>query len=578
MPPSYSSVDPRKVSCVNNRNQPTTFPTNVKAPTVCPPRNQNPNLSKSQKYCVLCKQHNVHETVDCPLQRNFQNNPFPAGVPFQNSPPIPPLPHKREVKMNDQKPNETKTNQKNYDQNHNPYVWTNKQATPPQSPLLQEKKTIVIDLNKELPSLNKKIKESSLPSFQHLQSHLRKNISPSEIRKMMVGDKYLSDIKFIVGGSIFHAHKIIMITSSFHFYDHFHIKGESILNVESTIDPETFQKIMNYCYTEKLEVTADNVIELLLAANQLQVRQITNVCHGFISNIMNADSIFTIFEKALELNNEIFKKKCLDFINKNEQKCFSSKGFFAMTLPSLLKTLDACQYSPEKANEIIGKFTKGSMGMLEEPAIPQPPSPKGAVPKKATPGKKKKQLKNASTPSLISHPHTGPPQVSPFPYPPPFSQQIPLPLIMHQSARPFAFQTSTTTNNPYNVLPPMVEKLITVDDDKSAIIVKDDEAKIKINVIGPRQKLQTEISRLDFVCKRSMLIHEIWFSENLAPTCNDILLTMTILEGKKETIIHRRNIPNNKPGKKESNLLFIFRFSSIFIYFRNENELYSFHS
>lgn len=597
-PPPYSSVDPRKVPCVANNNRPANFP----APNVVPLK---PYVAP-QKYCVICQLAGDHETTDCQLQHRFENNIFPAGTPYQKPPPIPPRPTssqgddpykwsaekfqtqqqsalKVETKLQSKEPSK-KTPSPNYDSNHNPYVWTNQEQ--PQQPSKQSSPevSLVIDLNKELPSLNKKMKENTLPSFQQLHSKLKKNTSVGDIRKTMVGDKYLSDVKFIVDGSVFHAHKMIMVTASFYFYDHFHLKGESELLV-ANIDQETFRKIMNYCYTDKLEVTEADVLELLLAANQLQVRQVTNVCHGFISNIMSADSIFTIYEKALELNNDVFKKKCQDFIDKNEQKCFSSKGFFAMSLPSLLKILEACQYPQEKVSELVEKYTNGSMVVpvpssdvppniavaKQEAAAVKPKGVAGGAVKKQAQGKKnqpKQKPKKTNIPPLMSVPtmgqrrNSGPPPVVPFPYappgPPPFMQQPPmapgiLPFpYMYNSVRPFAGPPPFTQNNqPYNVVPPRVENLINFDDDDNeSIISKDDEEKVKVNVCGPRQQLVTEFSRLDFVCKRSMMIHEIWFSENLAPKCKEVKVTITVLDGTNRSDIHRRTIPNNKPGMR----------------------------
>lgn len=451
----------------------------------------------------------------------------------------------------------------NYDSQHNPYVWK-KEPTAKR----------IIDLNQELPRIQKSLKDNKLPSFQHFVKELSKNKELAEARKLMVNNKYLSDVKFLIGESVFYGHKMFLITASFLFYDHFYTQNQKEMVIES-VNHETFETMINYCYTGKIQVTHDNVLELLIGGNKLQIRQITNICHGFITNAINSDLVFNIFEKALELENEIFQKKCLEYITTNEATCFASKGFFTISLPSLMKILEVCKYSREKVDEVVNKWTSGGMGMMPPPQLPpqQPkqynPPPQFAVPqpkpqkqrqitqklnqkgasKKEFPKKKNKPenqmqgVHSQSIPNLmsipVSNPHNRPPPVAPFPlsypYPPPHMHQHP-----PNAYRPFAGPSAN------------IQPLINFDDDqddRSSIISKDDEPRTKVNVQGARHEWQTEISRLDFVCKRSMHINEVWFSQNLATCCKEVRLTVGVIEQNKASNIHFRLIQNNIPGE-----------------------------
>lgn len=607
-PPPYSSVDLKSASLgakarpqpVQEINKP------VPAPTATVP----------EKYCVMC-QSRQHEKANCPLQANHANNRYsadlpsvaPPKVPPSSIPPIiPPLPKQHNnnqykwrasqdqglnasqcVKTSEptkhQQSTPKQTPSPTYDSGHNPYVWT---SMPPTTGLTKISRTIDLDL--EIPKINQRIKNNQLPNFQHLHKQLNKNKPLIETRMILINNKYLSDVKFIVGDSIFYAHKMIVITASFLFYEHFHVKGEKEMKIES-INFETFEKVLSYCYTDQIKVTEDDVLELLLASNQLQVRQIVNVCHGLISNSMNHESIFIIFDKALELNNAVFQKKCLDFMKKNEQKCFTSKGFFAISLPSLMKILEACKYPREKVSDIIEKWTNGDIESSSQEPAEEPPkvtaptavNTQSKSSAKKSPQKKKKQQEKAKNiPGLMSLPvpssHSGPPLISPFPYPPPLMQQqfppqMPMQFLaqhmqqfqqpnlmphmqfphpnMHQISspvirpiRPFAGSFSNLSKK---------NQLISVDDDddRESIISKDDEldAKIKIGVIGARHPWDTEISRLDLVCKRSMLLHEIRFSENLAQKCKEVRITVTVFEAGQKSDLNVRTIKVNKPGK-----------------------------
>lgn len=432
------------------------------------------------------------------------------------------------------------------------------------------------------------MKENKLPSFQQLNKELSKNKPLADARKSLVNNKYMSDVQFIFNDSTFYAHKMFLITASFLFYEHFHVKGETEMKIEG-IEIETFEKVISYCYTDKIVPTEDNVLNLLKAADKLQVRQISNVGHGFISSAMSPDKIFVIFEKAIELESDLFKKKCLDFIAKNEEKCFASKGFYAISLPSLMKILDICKYSSEKNSEIIEKWTSGAMGLFDAkvkpPAAAPPPQPRPVKPQNAAPPpqarpmpsnqkqtgavhkanpppkpaaqnqQKKKQQKQpikqqvpGPIPDLMSLPipniHSGPPMVSPFSFPPPLFAQPPFKI---EPIRPFA-------NPQFQNVP--VAQLINFDDDddNDSIISKDDETvKIKITVNGKQHQMNTEYSRLDFVCRRSFLLHEIWFSENLAANSKNIHITITVFEQGRRSDVHNRTITNNK-GEKDQQM------------------------
>jgi hypothetical protein len=510
----------------------------------------------------------------------------------------------------------------------------------PENPSDSSRRTIDFDL--ELPRITQAIKDKKDPAFLHFNKLLNKNKPLSDIRSDLVNSKYLSDLIFHVNGQKIYAHKALLITSSFLFYDKFHVKGETQMTVKG-IDLETFMKILTYCYTDKIQVTEEDVLELLLAGNVLQVRQITNVCNGFISKLMNPVTIFTIFDKALEVNNEVFQKKCIDFINKNEEKCFSSKGFFQVSLSSLMKMLEVCNYQHGKISEIVEKYTNGSMGLVDEEtaeleldsnanvketgAVKKPKkaqeakkkihgsmgslngsmgnlhdsmqnlhestpntkgtksNPKGTKPSKQypkpphqnprdfmqgqqegnpqcfvqnlqgsmtnpqhpnqrpqkskqnppninqkppNPNQKQRQNQKPNIPDLMSMPIPNPLHV-PHRFPPPFNQSQPFnqppPSLLHQQFKPS----------------PAMGQLVTVDDDDDHVIVKDNES-TRIYVVGSRHNVVTEVSRLDFVCQRSLLIHEIGFSEDLSTSSKEIRVKISVFEQNKWSDIHNRVI------------------------------------
>lgn len=375
-----------------------------------------------------------------------------------------------------------------------PYVGANKQTFEPLGTLpTSSSSQTFIDLDKDMTKIKSAMKSRSEKDFVNFNRELMKGKTLGDIRKSLVNNPYLSDSRFIVGdeNQIFYGHKTFLVSASCLFLENFHTNDALAMYVEN-VDPAIFLEILTYCYTEKINIHKDNVLDILQAANKLEVKQITNVCHQYINNMFSPEMIFKIFEKSIEMKSELFQKKCMDFITKNEQKCFSSKGFHQIPLSSLIKILELFKFPPAKNSEIIEKWTSGEHG---ESGI--------------------KAAEKLEVPSLMSL------NVNYLP-----------PLIYSQ---------------------PQMANLINFDDENGAtsgLIIKDDEDQPKkFSIIGARHKWLTEFSRIDFTCKRSMLIHDVWFTENLATSCKEIKLSISLFEGNKRTDIHHRTIRNDKPGK-----------------------------
>lgn len=400
-----------------------------------------------------------------------------------------------------------------------------------EKPAAVQKSNNEIILN--LDEVSKYQNSSKNPNFIEFSNHLNKTkFKPlGEARKSLVNNKYLSDVKFVINNEIIYGHKLFLATSSAKFHKHFHVDGNVEMKIEE-IDKNIFIEVISYCYTGQLKISEENVLSFLLAANLLEVRQITNMCSGFINSKINPETIFVVFEKAIEHKVEEFQKKCLDFITKNEDKCFQSKGFYDISLPSLMMILNALKFQTEKSNKLIEKWTNGFIKTEDTPATPSKPT--GAV---------RKPKNQKKIPSLLDLPPP-PAEFAKF-----YETQKPI--------RPFAAAS--------------VENLINFDDDDDAsgIICKDDsdddlsseisfgghpERSTTLVVSGKSESIKTEFSRIDFQSMKSINVHEIWFNANLFANdeSKSIRLTVMLVDEGKKTHVHTRFIKRDlKPGELE---------------------------
>ncbi|XP_070499897.1 putative uncharacterized protein DDB_G0294196 isoform X2 [Chironomus tepperi] len=261
-----------------------------------------------------------------------------------------------------------------YDPTSNRFVWTN------------ESSKSTIDFDVESQKVKKDVLSENVTATS-INKELNKNKSLAEVRKLLVNDEYLSDVRFILNSIVFYGHKLFLVTASPLFYQHFQINGAKEMKVEG-IEEGIFLAMLSFCYTGILhKLTDDNILSTLLAADKLKISQAYTTCCGFITTKINPDGVFVVFDKAIDLKNEQFQKKCLDYIKKNEAKCFSSKGFFKIGLASLVTMLEKCDYPTEKLNEIVEKWNHG-------PVVQETKSTNNPTGTQKKDGKKKENAQN----------------------------------------------------------------------------------------------------------------------------------------------------------------------------------------
>lgn len=395
-----------------------------------------------------------------------------------------------------------------YDSSKNPYVWQKSISD-----------TTPLDFDKELPNIKNEIHDGD-DSAKAFSKELNQSKTIAEARKSLINSKYLSDVIFMLDSKIIYAHKLFLITSSPLFYNHFETNGNKSMKIED-ISEEYFDYMLAFCYTGQLKkVTEENVLSMLTVASKLKITQVCSICYAFISSKITPDGVFLVFDKAISANNDQFQKKCLDFIKKNEEKVFNSNGFFQIGLTVLLKILEKCEYPAEKRDGIIEKYHHGSMTKKLEVGKPKAKPQNIKKDQQPKPSKKAQKAKsNQNIPKLME-------------------LEIPPPPL----SEGFHYSSSSNISDSINQL-----VIFGVDDDddcNSDLVCVDDEdnGRIKIEVRGNETFGLTEFSRIDFVVKRSFLLHEIWFNDNMIENANEVRFSVSVFENDKRSDIHGRTV------------------------------------
>ncbi|KAL4708062.1 hypothetical protein ACJJTC_009841 [Scirpophaga incertulas] len=115
------------------------------------------------------------------------------------------------------------------------------------------------------------------------------------VRKLLVSDEW-SDCCFTINGREFKAHKLILGISSPVFEAMFYGPLSSDILIEITdIEPEIFQLLLNYIYTDNVEISSiDQAFQLLYASRKYILEHLTNVCIDYILANISVDNVIDV--------------------------------------------------------------------------------------------------------------------------------------------------------------------------------------------------------------------------------------------------------------------------------------------
>ncbi|XP_072524061.1 kelch-like protein 10 [Salminus brasiliensis] len=107
-----------------------------------------------------------------------------------------------------------------------------------------------------------------------------------EISKQLRLDGKLCDVVLRVGGAEVKAHKIILCSCSGYFRvlftsSHWKCSEKSVFTIPD-VSPDIMELILQYAYSADVDITSENVQDLLAAANQLDVLGLVGLCCNFL--------------------------------------------------------------------------------------------------------------------------------------------------------------------------------------------------------------------------------------------------------------------------------------------------------
>jgi hypothetical protein len=169
----------------------------------------------------------------------------------------------------------------------------------------------------------------------------QENKSLAECNEYMLKNQLATDVTFCVHNSkkkrVFKAHKYVLISRSAVFYKMFYgaisHSGNSIQ--VSDIEPAVFLQLLNYIYTDKCQMTDDNVMFLLYAAKKYMIFELKEICIAFLDMNIDAENVCMMLEQAVYFSEKPLINKCFEIITNKTVSALSSPAFLQINRKTL---------------------------------------------------------------------------------------------------------------------------------------------------------------------------------------------------------------------------------------------------
>ncbi|XP_045060192.2 actin-binding protein IPP isoform X2 [Desmodus rotundus] len=191
--------------------------------------------------------------------------------------------------------------------------------------------------------------DSSFSSDKHAQLIL------AQINKMRNG-QHFCDVQLQVGKETFKVHRLVLAASSPYFAALFTggMKESSkdvvqILGIEAGI----FRILLDFIYTGIVNISVNNVQELIVAADMLQLTEVVNLCCEFLKGQIDPLNCIGIFQFSEQIACHDLLEFTENYIHVHFLEVQSGEEFLALTKDQLIKILRSEELSIEDEYQVF---------------------------------------------------------------------------------------------------------------------------------------------------------------------------------------------------------------------------------
>jgi len=154
-----------------------------------------------------------------------------------------------------------------------------------------------------------------------------------------------TDVDFLVGkGQLakkISAHKLILSVGSAVFDSMFNsLLASSDKQIKiPDIEPSSFSTMLQFIYTDKATINADNVMTTLYAAKKYVIPALEMKCVEFLKNNLEPENAFLLLGQARIFDEPQLASLCLNCIDQNTKEAFKAETFLDIDIETLKRVL-----------------------------------------------------------------------------------------------------------------------------------------------------------------------------------------------------------------------------------------------
>eukprot|EP00929_Paragymnodinium_shiwhaense_P042678 TRINITY_DN22048_c0_g3_i1.p1 TRINITY_DN22048_c0_g3~~TRINITY_DN22048_c0_g3_i1.p1 ORF type:complete len:185 (-),score=15.24 TRINITY_DN22048_c0_g3_i1:251-757(-) len=163
--------------------------------------------------------------------------------------------------------------------------------------------------------------------------------------RSMVGNKDFSDVVFIVEGQKVHAHRAFLAARCDHFRAMFSCGMRETHETEITLEDishSIFLALLEFLYTDTIDVSPSEAIELYTAADLYTLSRLKKLCEVRVQRgitVANAAQLLAVADTSASAGR--LREVCLNFIVSHFDAVTRSDGFHHLSRDLILEVLQS---------------------------------------------------------------------------------------------------------------------------------------------------------------------------------------------------------------------------------------------
>lgn len=149
----------------------------------------------------------------------------------------------------------------------------------------------------------------------------------------------LCDVVFKAGNVPISAHRVILAAGIPYFKNLFTETDAENKTLEIDCDPEALELLINFVYTGKVEISAENMLPLYSASIFLGMSDVQEACYQFISKKLIVENVMKVRKLGEGLNSEALVKQADNYIVEHFVEFSRTADFLAMPFSDVEKLI-----------------------------------------------------------------------------------------------------------------------------------------------------------------------------------------------------------------------------------------------